>query len=216
MKVTRVTNSCLFVAKTQNINLFILKILIFALLLAFQEQSKAEQPLLLLTDNAPPHMIEENESGIDVDIVSRVFELMDYSVKVEFAPLKRNMEQVRNHKGNVFFPTFYQHDGEGLYYSKSFIEYRPSVFTLKEKNYSFKKLSDLKNKNILSFQGASGYFGDVFLNISRLGRYREVHDMSKIPVMLLLERSQVVVLDFYIFNYFLNSMMLIIMQLTRH
>jgi len=158
MKETGVTSSHLFVARFLDISLFLLKISLFVLLSAFQRQSNAEQPLLLLTDNAPPHMIEENESGIDVDIVSKVFELMGYSVKVEFAPLKRSMEQVRNHKGNVFFPTFYQRDGKGLYYSKSFIEYRPSVFTLTEKNYAFKELSDLKSKKIISFQGASGCF----------------------------------------------------------
>ena len=59
--------------------------------------------------------------------------------------------------------------------------------------------------SIVSFQGATGYFGKDFQNAVANADYRELHDMSKLPAMLITGRADIVVLDYYIFYYYLKQ-----------
>jgi len=159
----------------------------------------------MLTDDGPPHMIEASKSGIDIDIAREVLQELGYSVKVSFAPLKRSMLQVANNQADLFLPTFFQNDTAKLFISAPIIKYRPTVFSLKKHNFQFEKISDLSGKSLITFQGAAGYFGEEFVNISQGKNYSELHDMSKFPEMLIKERCEVIVLDYYIFYYFLQK-----------
>jgi ABC-type amino acid transport substrate-binding protein len=159
----------------------------------------------MLTDDGPPHMIKASNNGIDVDIAREVLQEIGYRVKLDYAPLKRSMYQVAQKKANLFLPTFFQDDTSELFISASIIKYRPMVFSLKKSNFLFKNISDLKGERIATFQGATGYFGEEFMKISKYKNYRELHDMSKFPEMLIKGRTDVVVLDYYIFYYFLQK-----------
>jgi len=163
------------------------------------------QELLMLTDDGPPHMIAKSNNGIDVDITREILQELVYKVKIEFAPLKRSMRQVIEKKADLFLPSFFQEDTKELFLSTPFIHYRPTAFSLKNSNFIFKRIADLTGKQLTTFQGATGYFGEEFVKISKLEGYRELHDMSKLPEMLIKKRCEVVVLDYYIFHYFLKE-----------
>jgi len=186
---------------------FIVKIfrnLVMLMLVAFATPSNAKE-LIMLTDDGPPHMIAASKSGIDIDITREILESMGHTVKLQFAPLKRTMKQVINQKADLFLPTFFQSDTPNIFISSAIISYRPVVFSLKKSNFTFKNIKDLSNKRLVTFQGAAGYFGDEFVKISKLKNYRELHDMSKFPEMLIRQRCDVVVLDYYIFYYYLRE-----------
>lgn len=165
----------------------------------------AAEELLMLTDDGPPHMIAASNNGIDVDIVREVLQKMGHTVKLGYAPLNRSMRQVALKQANLFLPTFFQDDSSELFISAPIINYRPTVFSLKKNNFLFSNISDLKGESLVTFQGATGYFGSEFVKVSKSSNYRELHDMSKFPEMLLKERCEVVVLDYYIFHYFLQQ-----------
>jgi ABC-type amino acid transport substrate-binding protein len=150
-------------------------------------------------------MIAATKNGIDVDITREVLQELGYKVNIEFAPLKRSMRQVIEKKADLFLPSFFQNDSKEFFLSIPFIRYRPTAFSLKNHNFIFKKIEDLTGKQLITFQGATGYFGDEFVKISKLKSYRELHDMSKLPEMLIKKRCEVVVLDYYIFHYFLKE-----------
>jgi polar amino acid transport system substrate-binding protein len=68
------------------------------------------------------------------------------------------------------------------------------------------KISQLKDYTIATFQGATGYFGDEFHAASKDSPdYVEYHDMGKLVNLLMSQRYQVVVLDYWIFRYFLSK-----------
>ncbi len=161
--------------------------------------------LLMLTDDGPPHMIAVSNSGIDVDITREVLEEMGYTVKLDFAPLSRTMLQVSNKQADLFLPTFFQNDTDKLFISAPIINYHPIAFSLENNKFQFERISDLAGKNVVTFQGAAGYFGEEFIKISKLEGYFELHDMSKFPEMLVKGRCDVVVLDYYIFYYYLQE-----------
>ncbi len=178
--------------------------LVLILVLLYPENSNANR-LILATDDGPPHMIKETDSGIDIDIVRQVLNQIGYDIDTIYVPLERAKLMVSENKADVFVPTFFQPDNENIYLSHPVINYKPRVFSLKSNIISFKSISDLKNLSIVTFQGASGYFGDEFAKLSLKPDYQELHDMAKFPELLLKERYEVVVLDFYIFYYFLKK-----------
>ncbi|MCJ8318554.1 MAG: transporter substrate-binding domain-containing protein [Colwellia sp.] len=178
--------------------------LLMLVLITLPTPSKATE-LLMLTDDGPPHMIAATNSGIDIDITREVLESMGHTIKIKFAPLKRTMKQVINQKADLFLPTFFQNDTPNIFISAAIISYRPVVFSLKKNNFTLKNIKDLSGKKLVTFQGAAGYFGDEFVKVSKHKNYRELHDMSKFPEMLMKQRCDVVVLDYYIFYYYLKE-----------
>lgn len=78
------------------------------------------------------------------------------------------------------------------------------IFSLKKSALVINNFSDLKDLSIISFQGAIGYFGEEFKRVTEQTSYTELHNMSKLPELLLMERFDIVVLDYYIFYYFLK------------
>ncbi len=178
-------------------------VLYFSLILA--STFSASKELLMLSDDAPPHMIAASNSGIDIDITREVLQGLGYNVNYAVAPLARSMREVQQKKADLFLPTFFQEDTDTLFVSNAIIRYRPTVFSLTEHGYQLANLSDLKGKRIATFQGATGYFGDEFKKIAQQSNYRELHDMSILPQLLLKKRCDIVVLDYYIFYYFLRQ-----------
>lgn len=183
---------------------YIYIILTLTLILLYSEDSNANR-LILATDDGPPHMIKENDGGIDIDIVKQVLNQIGYDIDTIYVPLERAKKMVSESKADVFIPTFYQSDNKNIYLSDPVISYKPMVFSLKSRNFSYKSISDLENLSIVTFQGASGYFGEEFAKLSQKADYRELHNMAKFPELLLKERYEVVILDFYIFYYFLKK-----------
>ncbi|WP_019029021.1 substrate-binding periplasmic protein [Colwellia piezophila] len=179
--------------------------LISLFILTLLSHSLVAKELLMLTDDGPPHMIAASNSGIDVDITREVLQLMGHTVTLGFAPLKRTMRQVENKQADLFLPTFFQSDTDKLFFSKPIISYRPIALSLKKKKFKFNNISDLIGLKIVTFQGAAGYFGPEFVKASKFDSYFELHNMSKFPEMLIKERCDVVVLDYYIFYYYLQK-----------
>lgn len=182
-------------------NAHCLLVFIWVLVLSLPLNSHANR-LILATDDGPPHMIKENNGGIDIDIVKQVLAEVGHNTDIIYVPLTRAKLMVSEKKADVFVPTFLQPNNTNIYYSDPVINYKPTVFSLKNKNIIYKEISDLENLSIVTFQGASGYFGEEFAQLSKKANYQELHDMSKLPELLLKERYDVVVLDFYIFYYF--------------
>ena len=182
-------------------------IFVFSVLMCFTFFLQAkEKPLLLLSDDGPPHMIQSSKSGIDIDITLGVFNLMKKKVNIKFAALNRSRQQVIDKRADVVVPTFYQADSDNFYLSDPIIQYKPTVFSLKNNKYMFKNLLAVKGLKVVSFQGALGYFGDDFKKMSTLNDYKEMHDMSKLPEMLISGRVDIVILDYYIFYYYLKML----------
>lgn len=158
--------------------------------------------LTMGTSNGPPYMIKESESGLDIDIPRAAMARIGFPLRLEFYPLSRAVHELQMERIHLTAP-FFTAAPKGIFVSDSHIEYRPSVITLN----SVKQLDDisqLKNYSIATFQGATGYFGDKFYYASKHAPdYAESHDMEKLVDLLMSQRYQVVVLDYWIFHFFL-------------
>ena len=181
-------------------------LLLCCIFIALFAHNSAALDLTVVSDHAPPHIIEPTRNGIDVDITLAILQKIGHSSSLRFMPLKRGRLEVLKKNADLFLPTFYESDSKGLFISDAIIEYRPTFFTRSNEKVAIKSIADLANKRIVTFQGASQYFGDEFLAMTKRNKnYREVSSMSVLPLLLMKERYDVVLLDYYIFYYFLKA-----------
>jgi len=161
--------------------------------------------LRLTTSDGPPHMIRETDSGLDIDVTRAVLERMGYQLEISYMPLTRAQAEVRYKRADLTVPIF-TGTVEGLHISAPAIQYRPTAFTLKSRQLSLQALPELRHYRVMTFQGATGYFGQQFvLATEQAPEYIEYHDMSRLPVLLAAARTDVVVLDYYIFYHYLSQ-----------
>ena len=176
----------------------------FTLLLFVGSISLGAKTLVIASSEGPPHTINSDDgiNGIDLDIVSSVLNHMGYKVKFEFMGLKRAQREVLLGRVDAMTPIFSTLDIPGFYVSAPIVEYRPMVFSLKDNLFSPEVLLDLQGHSIVTFQGAPGYFDEDFLYLANTQFYQEMADMGIIPELLVKERYDFAVLDFYMFYYF--------------
>lgn len=160
--------------------------------------------LTMGTSNGPPYMIQESESGLDIDIPRAAMKKVGFPLRLEFYPLSRAIHELQLGRIHLTAP-FFTSAPKGIFVSDPHIEYRPSIITLKTID-EMTELHQLKDHSIATFQGATGYFGDQFYYASKTSPdYVEHHDMEKLVDLLMNQRYQVVVLDYWIFRYFLSK-----------
>ncbi|WP_448564902.1 substrate-binding periplasmic protein [Thalassotalea ganghwensis] len=173
-------------------------------LAVFSVNLLAQEALTLITEDGPPHMIQVNDGGIDIDITKQVLQSLGYQTDIIYAPLKRAKVQVTMGEADLTVPTFLSQDSDSFYISKPIIDYRPMVFSAKAFNFS--TITDIKDLRVRSFQGATGYFGDAFVAMTKHNQYLEIPNMETLVMMLVTERVDVIILDYYIFYFYLKNL----------
>lgn len=158
--------------------------------------------VIMATSDGPPYMIQATESGLDIDIPRAALNAVGIPLKLTFYPLARALHELKAKRIQLTAP-FFTSPPEGIYVSKPHIEYRPSVISL-DTISKLDNLRALKDYSIATFQGATGYFGKDFNYASQNSPdYIEYHDMGKLVDLLMQQRYQVIVLDYWIFQHFL-------------
>ena len=86
--------------------------------------------------------------------------------------------------------------------SDEYITYQSCVHTVTAQNLRITAVSDLKDKEIIAFQGASSTYGPEFDAIVKGStKYREINDQKIQAVALVNGRAQVAIADTLIFSY---------------
>ncbi len=159
----------------------------------------AATDLKLVTDDGPPHMIQSNDGGLDIDIVRAVLAEAGYTFQVEYMSLARAKRAVKSGVADIVVPTFFEHDSNGYYISQPVVDYLPTVFSLENSAHRFHSFRDIVGLRVMTFQGAVGYFGESFKEVTERNKYIEIKDMTALPKLLARNRTDVVILDRYIF-----------------
>lgn len=159
--------------------------------------------ITLGTSDAPPYMIKSDNSGIDIEITKTVLESMGYNVKVKYYSLGRAKQELEEKNIDAMVPLFAAADSEKIIVSNPHVMYRPTAFSLTKRELDIKEIKDLGKYNVMTFQGAKGYFGDDFLKyVSNSAHYKEYFDMTRLAKILYRNRTEVVILDYNIFFYY--------------
>ena len=171
------------------------------------EPISESQTLELITGLAkPPFILEDQQHGLQLDLIKEAFASENFNVHFNAMPLGRNLTGFRrmNADGIITLPPSYQHPA--LFMSKPYITYQNVAVSLTEDNFTIEKISDLSDKSIIAFQNAKKFLGDDYEGaIAYSMDYREVPDQMKQIELLFLRRTEVIVLDINIFKYFVKT-----------
>jgi polar amino acid transport system substrate-binding protein len=153
----------------------------------------------------PPYVIADEWRGLEFDIVKRSLELAGHSIKPHATYLARVAKELDQGIVDAAMPTQPQ-QGARAFYSDWHVQYRNFAITLKSKDIRIGDVKDLAGHSIVAFQEAVNYLGPEFQTMAKANpNYREEARQVVQPVLLFLGRTEVVVADRMIFNWFASS-----------
>lgn len=161
----------------------------------------AQDLKVIFTKYTPPYVFE-NETGIVVDIVGTALASSGYKINPVYVAIGRGFKMFSDKQVDGT-SIIQENSGLQAYYTDDFMQYHNRAFALKSRNFDIKSVADLKGKSIVSFQNASKSLGDEFRKaVTANSKYKEMAQQEAQVKLLLLGRTDIIVMDESIFRYF--------------
>lgn len=184
-----------------------LKMLITVLSLSAASSAwSIEKITVAFGDALAPWVMPATNNGIILDIITEALEPAGYEIVPIYYPYLRRITEYRNGFVDVTCDmnanTMKDQNLAG-FLSDDAYAYENYAFSLKEKGYKFKHLSELGNLSLLSWQGAISHLGKEYAEMATNNPFYFETDRQESQIqMLFLNRADVVQLDKQIFDYF--------------
>lgn len=150
----------------------------------------------------PPYIIQEKNTGAELDIVRRGLEIAGYNMKIRYMPLKRIPHELNGGALDAGM-TLRAHMAVDGFFSKAIISYQNYAITLVRPDIRLKHIDDLGYYRVTAFQNASKLLGADFKSaIAENREYYEVANQAVQVKMLAKGRTDIVISDFRIFLHF--------------
>lgn len=158
---------------------------------------------IIASPSTPPYVNAETGTGLVLDIFTKALAAEGYTVKFIYAPNRRVAEEVESKRVDGAFNAA---GAKNVYFSDSVITFQNTAVSLKSKQYTINSAADLADKRILAFQNATYLLTPEFSEmVKKNPRYVEVDNQEFQVPMLLLDRTDVIVMERGIFYFYLNS-----------
>jgi len=162
--------------------------------------------LSIAMGNIEPYFIPKENSGIFTDLILAVFRhIPDYELKFRFGltnKVRWNLFDVG--KVDAVANIFDSIEAKGCR-TETLFRFSDVAISLKSSKLELAHLSDLRDKTIISFEGAKGFFGENYTKHLSEEKYFETNIQASQARMLVTKRVQVSVGDLFIF---LNALQL--------
>jgi len=173
--------------------------LIFAILLV-SVNTHARDITLVAGLSLPPYIIQEENKGIEYDIIKEALANKGHTLKLEYVPFVRLVVDYKKFDGAV---TINESSGVAGNYSEVVVTYQNYAISLKDKNLSINSIQDLKPLNIVAFQNATKYLGNEFAELAKDNpNYAEQGNQESQVKMLYSGRADAIVSDINIFKFY--------------
>jgi len=166
--------------------------------------SASEQALTVaISLDIPPYVMNQAGDGLELDIVREA--LPAYSVHFIQRPYGELQNAVSAGKADASVGVRAADDA--VFYSDNFITFANYAISKEADNFTIKRIEDLKDHSVLTWQGAWRVLGDAFISLFGPGglardNYMEVADQAEQVRLFWRGRSDVIVIDRSIFNHF--------------
>ncbi|WP_250655418.1 substrate-binding periplasmic protein [Alkalimarinus coralli] len=151
----------------------------------------------------PPFSFPESNSGIELDVIGEALAFHNHTLRPKYFPLGR-IPYMFKQKHLDATMTDLGHDmaAIGAYYGNSAVTYDNVFISLKERNLTIEKPTDLKGLSIISFQGASKRFPEWLQAPNKAGLVTEQNKQLQQVLMLNSGRRDIALSDINIFKYY--------------
>lgn len=177
-------------------------ILLTCLVLCLSQVVQAKEIKLAVGFSVAPYIIQESDSGIELDIIREALAYKGHSMKTMYLPFIE-IDRAIVDKGADAIATVEEKIGIDGYFSDNVITYRNYAISLASKNLEINNISDLKDMNVTSFQLSTKYLGSEFAEMAKANpRYREKEEHTLRIKLLFDGRTDVAIIDKNIFQYY--------------
>ncbi|TMP28553.1 amino acid ABC transporter substrate-binding protein [Pseudoalteromonas rubra] len=150
----------------------------------------------------PPYVIEQGDTGFELDMVKAVFAALGHDLQFVYVPFGRSDSLLKTGKVDAALTMNRRMDLAGAVLSEPYITYHNTAISLKSRNLKLHSISALENYAVIGFQNASLVLGMEYqLATANSPLYIELPDQKKQVELLLQGKVDVVVMDINIFNY---------------
>lgn len=150
----------------------------------------------------PPYIIEESDSGFELELVSKVMGSLGYQLNPVYVPFGRTQSLLENGEVDLTLTVNHSLGINSDQLSDVYVVYQNVAITLKQNNINISRIADLEDYSIVAFQNASMILGRQYNeSTSRNHLYLELPDQKNQVEMLFQESVDVIVMDVNIFNH---------------
>lgn len=183
--------------------------LVFIILQILSFASTSAEKLRVGTNtDKPPYVIQQTNSGFEIELLENVFKRMGESVEFQYIDYGNgNGARVfEKYELDVLVGVNDRMLPNSTLLSDIYIEYRNVVISLAENAFEIKQISDLSQYSIASFPLADKALGvDFSKAVNKSPLFLRMFEQDKQPEMLMRKRVDVLVIEKQIFNYYLQQ-----------
>lgn len=179
--------------------------LLAAALVAAPMAAWAADVVVAVGRSLPPYVIAETWTGVEYEIVKEALALEGHAIQPRFMAYARVVKEMNAGLVDAAM-TMRPDSGVRACYSDSHVTYRNVAITLARHDLTIRSVADLADKSVVAFQNASLYLGPEYRKaVASNPHYREEAKQVVQPLLLFLDRTQVVVADRNIFGWFAHD-----------
>lgn len=178
-----------------------MKHLLFTLLLILSVTPLQAKDLTLVAGlSLPPYIIQDDNSGMEFEIIKESLKAKGHNVKLKYVPFVRLVVDYKNHDGAI---TINESSGITGNYSDPVITYKNYAISLKKNGITVNSIGDLKDKKVVAFQNATTYLGPEFAAVAKGNSSYSEQGQQVLQVKVLYSgRTDLIVSDINIFKYY--------------
>lgn len=166
--------------------------------------ARADEVRILFGLTVPPYVIQESNSGYELDIMREALAVKGHTLKPVYASFLAAAKMLKEksaegaQRGSPELT-----EADGFYYAADpTVLYEDYAISLKKNHLKIDSIADLKGKSIVAYQGATKYIGPEFAAAVKEATYQEQFSSRRVVQMLYAGGVQVAVFDINIFKYF--------------
>ena len=155
----------------------------------------------------PPYVLQETNSGYELELLSQVVKLMGYDVNYIYVPYGRTQKMLSEPDIDAITTMTAGTESQTERLTDTYVTYHNSVISLAEAELDISKLSDLQGIGVISFHNATSLLGKEYRDaVANNPDYMEIAKQKSQVTLFLNERVHCIVIDKNIFNYLIKQL----------
>lgn len=149
----------------------------------------------------PPYVIQETNSGFEIELVTTVLKLMKKDPDFVYVPFGRSQRMLNSERIDAIITVNESLIDDKNLLSDPYIIYQNIVITKREDEFVLKKVEDLSELSVAAFQTANKILGERFAKaIEGSPHYIEVANQRQQTQLLFDDKIEALVMDINIFK----------------
>ena len=179
------------------------------MLVFYNTTASAEEIGIAIGMSLPPYVIEEQNAGMEVEIIREALKTKGHTAIFFYVPNLRIPIFLKEKKADgIAANSAYdvgKDIGMSVFPSSTTVIYQNYAISLEENPIQIGSMEDLSEKSIIAFNNATKYLGPAFASVvEKNPQYEESADQSKQVIRIYTKQSDVAISDKKVFLYWRN------------